>query len=287
MSVIFTDTDCELWYDKVEEIGVKMISMPYLVNGEERMADCGEGTDFREFYDNLRAKVQITTAALNSENYKEIFEPYFAQGEEILYISFSTQMSGTFNYMQTAIDELSAKYPDARFVRFDTKSICLGAGLQVYLAVKYFNEGHTIDETVKFLEELSPKACTAFIVNDLYHLARGGRLSTVAATFGSLLDLKPFIKVDDEGKLSVVKKCRGRKLAINELLKYITDNIAEPNKYPIVVVNADCPNDSDLLVSKIKQQYPDAEIWTQIIGPVIAAHCGPDTLGVVFIGNNR
>ena len=197
MSILFCDSNCELWYTKINELGLKVISMPYTIAGTEYYYDNGEKTDFKSFYDMVKGGEMPITSALNSTNYTEIFEPYFKKGEEILYISFSDKMSATFNFMNQAIEELSAKYPKAKFTRFDTRSISMGAGLQVYLAAKYFAAGHTIAETITYLESITGKIAALFMVDSLNHLKKGGRLSSTSAFFGSLMQIKPVLKISD------------------------------------------------------------------------------------------
>ncbi|MEG2274409.1 MAG: DegV family protein, partial [Clostridia bacterium] len=132
MSVLFCDTDCELWYSKAREMNLKVIQMPYTLNGVETMYDLGEHTDFDGFYNSMKAGAIPITSGLNEELYYEIFESYFKDGEDILYVAFSSKMSGTFKYLDSAVAKLSKKYPKARFRKFDTLNISMGAGLLVY-----------------------------------------------------------------------------------------------------------------------------------------------------------
>ena len=288
MSVIFTDTDCELWHTHIDELGLKLINMPYTVDGVEYMDDCGKTTDFKKFFGLLRDKKHAFTSALNTELYREYFEPYFAAGEEILYIAFSSNMSGTFNYLDVVVEELSAKYPSARFIRFDTKSISLGAGIQVYEAAKYWKEGHTIDEVVEYLGWLRDHSYCTFMVDDLGHLKRGGRLSAASAFFGGILDIKPILQVDGEGKLEVATKAKGKKIGLKTLINAVKDNAIDVDKYPVYVLDADDEEYGVFLYEKVKEALGEgADVRRQPIGPVIGTHCGPGTLGVVFIGKDK
>lgn len=288
MSVIFCDTDCELWHTHVEELGIKLIQMPYTVDGTEYMDDCGKTTDFKKFFDLLRDKKQAFTSALNTELYREYFEPYFKAGEEILYVAFSSKMSSTFNYLETVINELKAEYPNAKYTQFDTKSISLGAGIQVYLAAKYWKEGHGIDEVVEYLSWLRDHSYCMFMVDDLGHLKRGGRLSATSAFFGGILDIKPILHVNKEGSLEVLAKAKGKKVGIKTLINYVKENALEPDKYPVYVLDGDDEANGASITEKIKDALGEnADVRRQIIGPVIGTHCGPGTLGVVFIGKDK
>lgn len=283
MSILICDSDCELWYERADELGLKVIKMPYVIDGEERPYDLGRGEDPKEFFDKMRKGAKASTAALNGEDYREFFEPLFQAGEDMLYIAFSSKMSGTFNYLEPVIKELSEKYPDAKYKRFDTLSISMGAGIQVYLAAKYFNEGHTTDETYAYLESIRDKHRIYFAVDDLTYLKRGGRISPAAAAFGNILQLKPILKVGEEGELAVVSKEKGNKKALNYMLNTLFETEVDTSA-PIVVLNADKQEDGDKIIAAIRERYGDGvEIWDQQIGPVIGAHCGPGTAGIIWM----
>lgn len=281
MSVIFCDSNCELWFDKAEELGLKVISMPYTLKGEEYYYDLGKNTNFKAFYQAVREKNMPKTSALNEANYIEYFEPYFQKGEDILYISFSSQLSATFSFMQSAVQTLKEKYPQATFTWFDTKSISMGAGLQVYEGAKYLHEGHTIPETVAFLESFRDKVSTIFMASDLNHLKRGGRLTSAAAFVGTLLSIKPIIMVNAEGKLVVKSKELGAKKAFATMVQEVI-NKADIS-YPVVILNADDEEHASQVNQMITEKLPEAKIWKQPVGPVIGTHCGPDTIGIVYV----
>lgn len=281
MSVIFCDSNCELWFDKAEELGLKVISMPYTLKGEEYYYDLGKNTNFKAFYQAVREKNMPKTSALNEANYIEYFEPYFQKGEDILYISFSSQLSATFSFMQSAVQTLKEKYPKATFTWFDTKSISMGAGLQVYEGAKYLREGHTIPETVAFLESFRDKVSTIFMASDLNHLKRGGRLTSAAAFVGTLLSIKPIIMVNAEGKLVVKSKELGAKKAFATMVQEVIHKA--DISYPVVILNADDEEHASQVSHMITEKLPEADIWQQPVGPVIGTHCGPDTIGMVYV----
>ncbi len=288
MSVFFMDTDCELPLQVVKDLGIKnMILMPYTICNEEYFYDFGESYNPKEFFTLIRNGNMPITSGLNVEIYKDYFEPFFKQGEDILYVSFSSKMSGTFKYLDMAIAELSEAYPAAKFRRVDTKAISMAAGLIVYVAAKMFNEGTPNDKIAEFLETFIPRVNAVFSPNDLFHLKRGGRLSGFTATMGTLLQIKPIIRLNDEGALYSAAKTNGR----NKALKYICDeviqNVRDTDKYPIIILNADCPNDAEKIEAKIRVAYPDADVWSCPVGPVIGTHCGPDTIACCYVGTNR
>ena len=282
---LFCDTDCELWYTETNEVGIDVIKMPYILDGVEYLYDLGESTDFKNFYQRMREGAIPTTSALNEYNYTEIFEPVFAAGEDIFYISFSSELSATFNFMNSAIEKLKEKYPDRKFTHFDTKGISTDCGLHVYYGAKFKNEGHTDEELLAYLEGLTKKVETFFAVDDLNHLKRGGRLSAVAATFGTILGLKPIITLTPEGKLKPIDKVKGYKKVISyfcEKFKEKTD-AQTLEKYDVWVLHGDNESRALELKTRLLEVHPTANIRTLIVGPVIATHCGPNTLAVIFV----
>ena len=288
MAVFFCDTDCELWYTTAKELGVKVIPMPYTVDGEERLYDLGENTDIKAFFDRMRAGAAVSTAGLNPQTYIDIFEPYFKAGEELLYVAFSSRMSNTFSYLDTAIAELKAKYPDAKYRRYDTLNISMGAGIMVYLAAKFFNaHGGDVDATCAYLDTLVQNVAVLFVVDDLKYLARGGRLSPAKAKIGNVLQLKPVLYVNKEGEIDVLTKQSGFKKAMSFIVSEFARKYRPVEGAPVVIVGADCDGYVAELRSRIEPEAGGAEIIVQPVGPVIGAHCGPGTYGIIFTAESR
>lgn len=284
MSKFFCDSNCELWFDKVEQLGIDYISMPYTIEGEEFYYDLGKNTDARAFFAKMRKGAVPKTSALNEQDYIEYFEPVLKSGEDILYVTFSHKMSATFESMNKAIEELKEKYPDRKVTVADTKHISMAAGLVVLYAAKKHNEGASDEEVVKFVEEFREKVKCYFTVSDLVYLKRGGRCSSFKAFVGTLFNIKPQI-TNVDGKLENFEKSKGRKKSLKDLVSYLDANNVDTS-YPIVIMNADTDEDTAFTVSMIKEKYADADIWEQLVGPVIGSHCGPDTVGMIFVAKN-
>ncbi len=285
--VVFCDSNCELWYTKLKELNLKLIKMPYTLDEDEKAYDCGEKTDFKDFYKKMQGGKLPTTSALNPTDYINYFEPYFKKNEDILYIAFSSKLSATFDYMNRAVEELSKSYPSVKFKYFDTKSISMGAGLQVYLAAKYAKEGHTIDEVIEYLKNITNKIATLFMVDNLFHLKRGGRLSFAEAVFGSLLHIKPVLKINEEGKVTIFSKKSGTKVAHNFMFNEVVTNYSPIDNCPIVLLHTGEEESVKFLEEKLKSAFPDIEIWKQPIGPTIGSHVGPGAVGIVFPSKKR
>lgn len=286
MSVLICDADGELWYTRQEELGVDYIKMPYSYNQEIFYYDLGKETDFTKFYAAVRSGQVPTTMALNPAEYVEILEPYFAKGEDVLYVSFSHAMSGTFDHLNTALNELKEKYPQRKCTVFDTKSICLGAGIQMEYAAELKNAGASDEEIIEKLTAFRDRIGMYFVVDDLMHLKRGGRLSGIAAFAGTLLSLKPILTTDENGSLKVYEKIIGKRKALRKMADNVVRELTG-TEYSVYVLDADCPEEADMFADMIKEQRPEAKIVRQVIGPVIGSHCGPGTIGVIFIADKR
>lgn len=283
--VLFCDTDSELSFATIRKYGLEVIKMPYIFRGEELFPD--ENMDMHEFFEAMRNGEVPTTAAINVQNYIDYFTPYFEKGEDILYVSFGTPFSHTFEAMNIAIEQLKAEYPSVRFEWFDTKCISMATGIIVYAAAKLYREGKSIDKIVSVLKDIAPKANCLIAVDDLVYLKRGGRVSTVAAAVATMLNLKPILRIPEDGVLEVYQKKMGRKQSIQFLVEEVCSQAVMTDRYPIVVLHADCNEECDRVIEKIKSARPDADVWKYEVGPVIGAHCGPNTIGICFFGNER
>ena len=286
MAVLFCDTDCELWYTHANELDIKVIRMPYIVDGEEFLADLGEETDTDAFFTKMKNGAVAKTSAQNQFYYYETLKPYFEKGEDILYIAFSSAMSGTFQSLDLALDDLYKEYPNVKFRRFDTKNISMGAGILVYLGAKYCREhGDDIDVTYEYLESMVDHVGIYFVVEDMKYLARGGRISPAKAAIGNFMQIKPVLSVDNSGKLDLCSKQNGMKKAVRYMLERFDEEYKETEGAPICILDAMNPDAAEDMIAKLKENHPDlkAEIWRQPVGPVIGAHAGPGTIGIIFI----
>lgn len=286
MYQLFCDSNCELWHTEAKEYGLHVIRMPYVLDGEEYYYDLGEKTDFKHFYDRMREGAVPTTSAINEQNYIDYFEPVLKEGQDIYYITFSHKLSATFAGMERAIGALKEKYPDRVIRTFDTRSISLGAGFQVRLAAQKYKAGATMDELEAYLQEVRAHTVVYFVVDDLVYLKRGGRISALTAAFGKMLGIKPLISVLEDGSLQSVGKLKGSKRVFSEFIRLMHEHNCNVRDYPIEVMQADCPETGDTFVAALKSEFgEDIRIDYQIVGPVIAAHCGPGTLGLIFYGD--
>jgi len=282
MRVFFIDTDSELPFNYANDLGLKLIKMPYILDGVECFDDAGENSDQKAFFNTLREGKTSKTAALNMQDYIDIFEPHFKNGDEMFYLTFSRTMSGTFNYMDTAIKELREKYPNASFRDFDSRNISLGTGIQCYYAGKMFKEGKSFDEIIAFLEDFSKHVGVYFAVDDLNHLKRGGRVSGVTAVIGSVLGIKPILTVTEEAKLEKFTTVKGSKKVISFFMERMKEEAGDLDKYDVFIMQADVEEKGEALKKAVLEAFPNANVHVLMVGPVVGSHCGPGTLGIIY-----
>lgn len=287
MYQLFCDSNCELWYTTVKELGLNVIRMPYFSGGEEHYYDMGEETDFKAFFDRMKAGETPKTAALNEYAYIEYFEPVLARGEDIYYITFSHQMSATFNSMKAAIATLKEKYPDREIRWKDSKLISMGSGFVTYYGALKYKEGATMSELDAYFDELIDHTTMYFAVDDLTYLYRGGRVSGVSKVIGNMLGIKPILYMNAEGKIVNVDKVKGKRKAMGRLLDAVVQEGEDVTDYKVFVLEAMAMEDANSLAESIREKFPGVEVVIQTIGPVIGTHCGPGTVGVIFHGKKR
>lgn len=284
---LFCDSNCELWHTTVKELGLNLIRMPYTLDDKEYFYDMGEHTDFKAFFARMKAGATPKTSALNKYDYLDYFEPVLKEGDDIYYVTFSHQMSGTFAAMKDAIAELKEKYPEREIRYKDSKTISLGSGFVTYYAALKYNEGASMDELDAYLDELIPHTATYFAVQDLTYLYRGGRVSGVSKVVGNLLGIKPVLYFNDEGKIINFAKVKGFKKALATLRDYMREKGSELTKYKTYILQADCEDVAKEFASSLKAEFGDLDIEIQPVGPVIGSHCGPGTVGLIFHCSER
>ena len=210
MLVFFTDTDCDITPEIAEEYGFKLISMPYLINEKEtKPYEDFKEFDSKAFYDSLRNGILPKTCAISPAKYIEYFEPHFKEGNDILYVHFSKAMSGTFNSMNIALEELQEKYPERKFYTIDTKAITALSYLIIKEIGKLYKEGKTIEELLSWAEENVDKYAIYFYADDLKFFKLSGRVSNFSATMGNILGIHPIIHISQEGVMTNVAKSKG------------------------------------------------------------------------------
>ena len=285
--VFMTDSDSDLPYHLKAEYNIPVVYMPYALDGKEYFDDLGQTLDHKSYFDAMRNGANPVTSALNEESYLEYFEPILESGKDLLFVAFSSKLSCTLQAAKTAREKLLEKYPDRKIVIVDTLSISGPMTLLVLKAHEMYRAGKPMDEVAAWLEENKLRAQAYFTVDDLKYLKRGGRISAVAATVGTMLDLKPIIVEASDGTLQAGDKIRGRKKAIAYIVDKCVAAQPDPAESPIIVLNANAPEDAERAKALLEQKIPGVNVMVENVGPVIGAHAGPGTLAVCFIGKEN
>ena len=286
--VIITDSCCDLSEQLANDAGLYVIPMVMTISGKEYKNYLDEREiSSKAFYDRLRAGETASTSALNMDTFLSVFGEFLEQGKDILYLAFSSGLSGTYHVSTLAAEELAQKYPESRIFCCDTLCASMGEGLLVYLAGKKKQSGASIEEVRDFVEQNKLNLCHWFTVDDLNHLKRGGRVSATTAFVGSLLNIKPVLHVDDEGHLINVGKARGRRAAVSSLFEHMKETAVNPSEQTVFISHGDCEEDALALKEMIGKEFSPKEIQINPIGPVIGAHSGPGTLALFFLGSKR
>ena len=286
--IIASDSTTDICEKTVSDLDVTIVPLRFTIDGKtyRNTPDYGE-MDIKVFYNKLRNESMSTTSQINSEEFIDYFEPILKSGKDILYIGFSSGLSGTYHSSCLARDELKEKYPERKILVFDSRCASMGEGLLVYLAAGLKKEGKDIEFVYNWLQENALKLCHWFTVDDLYHLKRGGRVSTATALVGTMLGIKPVLHVDNEGHLIPVDKVRGRKQSLDALVKKMEKTAINPEKQVVFISHGDCLEDAKYVADQIKSKMHVKNIVINFIGPVIGAHSGPGTVALFFLGTER
>ena len=258
---------------------VEELCLTYTVDGVP--ADTSVEFDGRGFYDALRRGASVQTSMVTPDAAQKGMEPYLINGEDVLYVGLSSGVSGTCWGVGLVARELAEKYPERKIRVLDTRGASLGEGLIVLAAAKLAAEGRVIEEIVVRCEELCGKMRQHFMVDDLKFLRKGGRISGSAALAGTLLQIKPILQGDEEGKIVQLAKVRGRKAGMEELVA-LYDQMVEDRSAPVGISHASSPADALHIATRLRQVGCTGEILTVCHEPVTGAHVGPGMLAVYF-----
>ncbi len=284
--ILMTDSCCDLPAAMAEELALRVLPLSVMQEGKEyhNFLDHRELPP-GEFYQKLREGKLGTTSAANAEAFKTAMEEVLQEGKDILCISFSSALSTTYQSAVIAAKELSETHPDSKIIVIDSLCASLGQGLLIYLAGKEKAKGKSIDEVADFVRETIPHLCHWFTVDDLHHLKRGGRVSAAAALFGTMLQMKPVLHVDDEGRLIPVSKVRGRKASIKALLDKMEELAVDTET--VFISHGDCAEEVEEMAAAIRERFAPKELVINFVGPVIGNHSGPGTIALFFLGKHR
>ena len=283
--VITVNSTVDLPKEWLEERHVPVVPLKYTIDGET-YTDM-EGLSAKAFFAKLREGKMSVTSQVNPEEAAELLEPYVKDGKDVLHLGFSSGLSGTLNSMRIAGQMLEEKYPEAKVIVIDTLCACLGEGLLLYKALQQKAMGKTIDETAQWVEENKLHICHNVTVDDLNHLHRGGRVSKTTAVLGTLVQIKPIIHMDDNGKLQVIGKERGRKKSLNKIVDMAVEQSKGWDNDIIMITHGDCIEDAEYVAKLVREKMGIDNILINNIGTVIGSHTGPGVVAVFCMGDKR
>lgn len=287
--IIVTDSTSDLPNSYYAENDVKVMYLSCIMDGVTYGKE--KQLDINEFYKNVRNGSLPTTSQINPQEAKDEIIEFAKENKNILYIAFSSGLSGTYQSGIIAMDELKDERPDINLVVVDSLCASLGEGLLVHKAVEMRKQGKSFDETCTYIKEHVLNIGHVFTVDDLYHLYRGGRVSKATAVIGSMINIKPILHVDDEGHLINIGKARGRKKSLLNLVDLMEEKMGsynDPEKNNIIFIShSDCKDDAQIVADEITKRFGFKTFLIDYIGPVIGSHTGAGTVALFFMADKR
>ena len=284
---IVTDSSCDLGINFIEENNIELIQLLLNLDGEIIKDDLGKSLGYREFYEKLRAGSMPSTSQINIYTFEEKFKELLDAGYEILYIGLSSALSGTFNSANMARNNILEENPNAKIAVVDSISVSMGLGMLIKKAYEMINEGKMLEEIVQWIEENKNKVIHAILVDDLKHLKRGGRLSASSAAVGTILNIKPLLKLNNSGAVEATEKVKGKKKALKRLASIVKEKAINIENEILYIMHGDALEEAQYLKEIILQELNFKDVKVEYIGTVIGTHGGPGTIAAVFWGNER
>ena len=284
---IITDSSCDLGINFIEENNIELIPLLLNLDGETLKDDLGKSLGYREFYEKLRAGSMPSTSQINIYTFEEKFKELLDKGYEILYIGLSSALSGTFNSANMARNNILEENPNAKIAVVDSISVSMGLGMLIKKACKMIEEGKMLEDIVQWIEENKNKVIHAILVDDLKHLKRGGRVSASTAAVGSILNIKPLLKLNNSGAVEVSEKIKGKKKGFKRLVSIVKENAINIENEILYIMHGDVLEEAQYLKGIILQELNFKDVKVEYIGTVIGTHGGPGTIATVFWGNER
>ena len=282
---IITDSCCDFptpMYGQLE-----LTFVPLTVEFRGNTFDDKNDDTLKDMYQGLRAGEVAKTSAVNPSRWSQAMEKALAAGKDVLVLVFSSGLSTTYQSAVIAAEELKDAYPDRKIQVIDTLSASMGQGLLVWYACKKRDEGLSLDEVAQWVLDNRLHLCHWFTVDDLMYLKRGGRISAATALVGTMLQIKPLLHMDDEGHLINMTKTRGRKAAIDAMVKKAQELGAGYDNSTMFISHGDCLSDAEYLSRQLKEKCGVKDVVISYVGAVIGSHSGPGTLALFFLGSHR
>lgn len=285
---IITDSAANLPEKMIDQYDLSVLSLSFFVEGKECFSYIeGEIQDLSRFYTMMREKQEIKTSLVNLEYAEKECKKILSLGQDVLYIGFSSGLSGSYQAVSLALESLKEDFPERKIFYVDSLSAALGQGLLVKYAVDLREEGKTLEEVYQWVLDNRLKLVHWFTVEDLFFLKRGGRVSAATAVLGTALSIKPVMHVDNQGHLVVMEKARGRKKSLDALVRHMEETAINPSEQVVYISHGDCQEDAEYVAQRVKERLQVKEVMIRVLDPVIGAHSGPGTVALFFMGNKR
>ncbi|MCL2061662.1 MAG: DegV family protein [Firmicutes bacterium] len=284
-----TDTACDVFRSELDGLNVPWIPLTYTVKGETSEDNFDSDAQYQAFYDLLKSGAMPTTSQINSFAHAEFFENILAADKTvpIVHLTLSGGLSETVNSARIAAAEVMEKISGAQIYIVDTLSATQGHNHILKEGLRLRDTQVEGADAAKQLADFAGRIHHWFMVDDLHHLKRGGRVSGASAVIGTLLKIKPVLIINHEGKLAVVKKAHGVAKAMNFILDMVAQHKADFSSGEFIVVNANAHENAKELGRRLAEKYPECPVSIGWIGPIIGAHTGSGVFGVTFLGREN
>lgn len=285
--IITTENTSDLPHEYYQQHDLHYSYLPCVMDGV--VYNKKNDIDYKDFYQHMREGSLPVTSQVNAEDDKELWRPLVEAGKAILHLGFSSGLSGSYNSCRIAAEEMREEYPGCKIVTIDSLCASLGQGLFIDKAVAMRDSGCSLEETAQWLEEHKLNLVHLVAVDDLNHLHRGGRVSKVSAVLGTMINIKPIIHVNNEGKLIAIDKVRGRKRSLITLVDMMEKQLEgySGENSSIFISHSDCEEDARFVAKHIQERLGFSDYLINPIGTTIGAHTGPGTVALFFWGNHR
>lgn len=289
--VITCCSTADLPFEHLQKRNIPFVCFHFTMNGREYPDDLGQTISFDDFYAQIAAGAMPTTSQVNVNQFIDFFEPFLKQGKDILHISLSSGISGTYNSAVLAREQLTQKYPERKITTIDSRGASSGYGLLVDSAVDMKDTGASMDEIHQWVEENKLKIHHWFFSTDLTHYKRGGRISAASAVVGGLLNICPLMNMDNLGRLIPREKIRGKKQVIRAIVEKMEQHAQGGLDYSgkCFISNSACYEDARAVADMIEEKFPhlNGKVMINSVGTVIGSHTGPGTVALFFFGDER
>lgn len=284
---LITDSACDLPLEWTEAAGIDVLPFPYTLDGVERFDDRGRTVSFEDFYAALEGGSEAHTAQVRYVEYRDAYQRAYDGGEAVVVVSLSSGISGTHGTALMARGDFLAEHPDAEIHCVDSLCASAGMGLLVLEAARLAGSGMSAAELAGWVEANRLRVNHIFTVATFDHLVKGGRVSPAVAMVGSMLDIKPVMRMDASGHLVPVKRPRGRHRAIETIAELAAERIVDAAGQRVLVSHGDCADDADLLVRLLRERAGVVDAAVTRIGVIIGTHTGAGVLSAYFWGTPR